>query len=439
MFRYIKFNLFIILLSAAAITYAQDTAALCEALVEQVLQSITENCTNLAYNIGCYAHPILEVTDNLEVNTAGQHFTLDEDYHIQITSVQLEDNNWGAVVFNLQPRAATTNNSVLAVVLGGAEVEPRISDDAIGLQFRTSLDEAPCGNTPSVLMLYVPENRTVEITVNGALLQVTGLITMQWTSENSLAATVHHGRMEIVGTGLAQAGQTASAVMDSGTVLFWSAPREINVTEAQVGAFAQAVANHLTGDVLEIEPIVTSTETSNADTDTTDCDETLTHTVVAGENLYRIGLRYGVTVDALIAANNIADRTQLSIGQQLSIPCGVDSGETSLSPTHNTTGTCGTSTVHTVQRGENLYQIALRYGTTVDAIAAANNITDPTRIHEGNQLTIPCGNAAAPSTSSNPSATAVPNLAEFCQHLLASAPAQGLSQANVNLYNQYCT
>jgi LysM repeat protein len=44
---------------------------------------------------------------------------------------------------------------------------------------------------------------------------------------------------------------------------------------------------------------------------------------------------------------------------------------------------------HTVQGGENLFRIALRYNTTVEALAAANGITDPSRIYAGQVLIIP--------------------------------------------------
>ena len=45
-------------------------------------------------------------------------------------------------------------------------------------------------------------------------------------------------------------------------------------------------------------------------------------------------------------------------------------------------------TLHVVQRGENLYRISLRYGTTVEAIMAANGLTNY-NIYVGQQLRIP--------------------------------------------------
>jgi putative chitinase len=53
--------------------------------------------------------------------------------------------------------------------------------------------------------------------------------------------------------------------------------------------------------------------------------------------------------------------------------------------------------VHVVQRGENLYRIALRYGTTVHAIARANGISNPSWIYAGQRLVIPCGSQAPQS------------------------------------------
>lgn len=45
-----------------------------------------------------------------------------------------------------------------------------------------------------------------------------------------------------------------------------------------------------------------------------------THTLAAGETLYRLSVKYGVSVDALQKANNITDPGRLQIGQKLVIP-----------------------------------------------------------------------------------------------------------------------
>jgi murein DD-endopeptidase MepM/ murein hydrolase activator NlpD len=46
-------------------------------------------------------------------------------------------------------------------------------------------------------------------------------------------------------------------------------------------------------------------------------------------------------------------------------------------------------TIHVVQRGETLFRIALRYGTTVEVLARLNGIVDPTNIQVGQRLLVP--------------------------------------------------
>jgi LysM repeat protein len=45
--------------------------------------------------------------------------------------------------------------------------------------------------------------------------------------------------------------------------------------------------------------------------------------------------------------------------------------------------------IHVVQPGENLFRIALKYGTTVEAIALANDIGNVHFIFTGQRLRIP--------------------------------------------------
>lgn len=51
---------------------------------------------------------------------------------------------------------------------------------------------------------------------------------------------------------------------------------------------------------------------------------------------------------------------------------------------------------HTVQRGENLYRIALKYGTTVSELQRINKIANPNRIYAGQRLCVKGGQQPAP-------------------------------------------
>lgn len=127
---------------------------------------------------------------------------------------------------------------------------------------------------------------------------------------------------------------------------------------------------------------------------------TIIYTVARGDTMQAIARSYGVTIDSIAHANNIANPDRLMPGDILTIP-GVaplflpalqsamtessNTDEARLVPTDIEVG----GATHTVAPGENLYRIALRYGTTVAALSAANGIGDPTRIYVGQVLTIP--------------------------------------------------
>ena len=64
--------------------------------------------------------------------------------------------------------------------------------------------------------------------------------------------------------------------------------------------------------------------------------------------------------------------------------------------TEPTPGT-GEETTYVVQKGDTLYSIARRYGTTVQAIAARNGIANPSLISVGQKLTIPASGSSSPS------------------------------------------
>ena len=54
----------------------------------------------------------------------------------------------------------------------------------------------------------------------------------------------------------------------------------------------------------------------------------------------------------------------------------------------NSEPTSTTTTVYTVRRGDNLWKIARRYGTTINSIVFLNNIQNPNLIYPGQRLII---------------------------------------------------
>jgi LysM repeat protein len=137
-----------------------------------------------------------------------------------------------------------------------------------------------------------------------------------------------------------------------------------------------------------------------------------THVVQPGETLFRIALRYGVTVQALSAANNITDPTRIYAGQTLVIP---DAAAAPAQPTAanpapavNPAPPANASPVYyTVQVGDTLNIIARKFNITWQDLANANQIADANHIVPGQQLVIP-GTTAPGSSATVPDIPAQP-------------------------------
>ena len=119
------------------------------------------------------------------------------------------------------------------------------------------------------------------------------------------------------------------------------------------------------------------------------------YVVQAGDTLSAVAWRYGIAVSSLTQANGIANPNLIYVGQRLVIP----PGGSAPSEDDNQSG------VHVVQAGETLTAIAARYGTTVWAIAVANSIANPSLIYVGQRLAIPgmSGGESQPTPTAAPS------------------------------------
>jgi LysM repeat protein len=107
-----------------------------------------------------------------------------------------------------------------------------------------------------------------------------------------------------------------------------------------------------------------------------------THVVQPGENLFRIALRYGTTVDTLAQANGIASPYLIYVGQRLTIPSATGQPAEPAQPSPG-------GTTYVVQPGDNLFRIGLRYGMSHIQLAEYNGIPYPYNVYVGQVLRIP--------------------------------------------------
>lgn len=121
-----------------------------------------------------------------------------------------------------------------------------------------------------------------------------------------------------------------------------------------------------------------------------------TYTVRPGDNLYRIAVNNNTSLAAMRRANPdlTGEAPILQPGQVLRLPDCLPGGEEAAAPPPPSAPPTvppvpGQQQVYRVQPGDTLYGIALRFGTTIAALQAANQLPNPNRLNVGQEIIIP--------------------------------------------------
>lgn len=110
---------------------------------------------------------------------------------------------------------------------------------------------------------------------------------------------------------------------------------------------------------------------------------TATYTVKAGDTLSQIAANYGTSYQNLASLNHLSNPNEIYVGQTLKLQA------TTNTSTQTTTSTPAASTnqgTYTVKAGDTLSAIAAAHGTSYEALAQANGISNPNEIYVGQTL-----------------------------------------------------
>ncbi len=119
-----------------------------------------------------------------------------------------------------------------------------------------------------------------------------------------------------------------------------------------------------------------------------------TYVVQKGDYLTKIAKTCGVTYDSLVKANpEIKNPSLIYVGQVIRIKAGASVPTPTPAPSSGTT--------YTVVKGDTLYKIAVRFGTTTQAILAANpEIKNASLIYVGQVIKLPVGSTSGGGATS---------------------------------------
>lgn len=124
-----------------------------------------------------------------------------------------------------------------------------------------------------------------------------------------------------------------------------------------------------------------------------------TYSVKAGDSLYAIASKHGMTLSQLRELNNISG-SLVHPGQSLKVSgstTAVPSTPTPETPVTSIPSTPSTSGAYTVKSGDSLYAIASKHGMTVSQLRELNNISG-SLIHAGQSLVVSGSTTSTPST-----------------------------------------
>lgn len=96
-----------------------------------------------------------------------------------------------------------------------------------------------------------------------------------------------------------------------------------------------------------------------------------TYTVKKGDTLSQIAQDYGATVQELQSLNGIKNANLIRVGQKIKLPTAENKVVT-----------------YTVRKGDTVWDIAQKHGTTVKAIESINSLKDSSKIYPGQKLKI---------------------------------------------------
>ncbi|MFR0594003.1 LysM peptidoglycan-binding domain-containing protein [Limosilactobacillus mucosae] len=190
---------------------------------------------------------------------------------------------------------------------------------------------------------------------------------------------------------------SASYTVKSGDTLSGIAS-QYNTTVNQIVSLNQLSNPNLiyVGQVLKLKN--SQTTNSSSSSSSTAATTVGTYTVKAGDTLSAIASRYSTSSSTLASLNSLSNPNLIYVGQVLKVS---SNASTSSSTSSSANSTVTTAASYTVKAGDTLSAIAAKYGTTYQALASTNSISNPNDIYVGQVIKVSATATAASSQAAS--------------------------------------
>lgn len=129
--------------------------------------------------------------------------------------------------------------------------------------------------------------------------------------------------------------------------------------------------------------------------------EWVRHKVRRGETLSQLAGRFGIRVSEIVRINKLRSRHRISVGQTLTIPVPLayaDNRSYSAPKKRSVRQAARGDQKYKVRRGDSLWKLAKKFGTTTSAIRRTNRMGSGSKLIAGTTITIPGRNSSSSST-----------------------------------------
>lgn len=339
---FLLFSTILILSPQLALTQEQCP----ELVVEEALNAIGPNCSNMDVNTACYGYNRVNATRR---QPGGPDFFSQPNARAQLaalatihTAPNEQGLGWGVAVISLQANVPNSlpGQAINFLLLGGTEVENAVEpweatrSREMAFYFRPGFGPAACSTVPNAVAVRTPDGVTIDLNANGAHIRLGSTAIMRVLPPGNTMQV-----FTVEGTVILDVDTPDQLTVPPGfsTLRCLSEPGDLGIDGNSNDRVVTDTCRWTTPvpaapELLVLGEIVNDLFGRLGSSVCANGGQDVVHVVQRGENLFRIARRYTTSVQAITEANSIANAAAIFPGQALLIACAIDTGASTFPP-----------------------------------------------------------------------------------------------------------